>query len=69
MADGVEFTDIKDDARYEPRTSSVIRERRYTFYIDKHGPFVARVPLDPFDENAIHVEVAKLRAQLANLPK
>jgi hypothetical protein len=69
MAEGVQFTDIKDDSRYESRTNTVIRERRYTFYIDNHGPFVERVALDNFDAGEIDRRVAALRLHLSTLPR
>jgi hypothetical protein len=65
----VQFTDVRDDPRYEPRTGSVVREKRYTFYIDDYGPFVERVPLDNFDAQEIERRVSALRMHLTTLPR
>jgi hypothetical protein len=43
---------------------SVRRERKYVFRLGKFGPFTERVPLEPFDEQAIGQRVQSLRMHL-----
>lgn len=69
MLTGVQFIEVKDDPRYDARSNTVIRERRYTYYIDQHGPFTARVSLDPFDPQAIERHVMETKTHLATLPR
>lgn len=59
----IDMISQKDDARPQ-RDGSIVRERVYTYYLGKFGPFVTRVPLENFDENAIGREVTALRARL-----
>lgn len=69
MADDVEFVSITD--RTTPlRGGEMRRERVYTFYIGKHGPFTERVPLEPtFDAGEITRRVDALRTHVITLPK
>lgn len=59
----IEFINQKDDVRPQ-RDGTMQRDRVYTFYLGKFGPFTERVPLDGFDENEIGRRVTALRARL-----
>lgn len=61
----VEGLTIKDDTRYD-RNVGLVKERVYTFYLGKHGPFIERVPLDGFDEHEIQRRVDQIRAHLTS---
>lgn len=57
-----DFT-IRDEAR--PRRDNTIeRNRVYTFYLGKHGPFIERVPLEGFDADEITRRIDAMRAHL-----
>lgn len=54
---------IRDEARPR-RDGSIERNRLYTFYLGKHGPFNERVPLDNFDESEIDRRIERLTEHL-----
>jgi hypothetical protein len=58
---------VRDESLYE-RDGSTSRQRVYSFYLGKHGPFTERVPLANFDEYEIGRRVTELQRQLGNLP-
>jgi hypothetical protein len=59
----VEFTDIRDDTTVK-RGGDFERWKKYTFYLGKFGPFVERVPADPWDASEITRRVENLRQDL-----
>lgn len=56
---------VKDDVRYDPYERTNVRERVYSFYLGKHGPFTERVPLANFDDQEFQKRVDKLRLHLS----
>jgi hypothetical protein len=65
---GVDFVRTRDTSEYQ-RDGTLSRVREYVFYIDKHGPFTERVPLEPFDAGEITRRVDALRMHLQSLPR
>ncbi len=59
---------VKDDTRLLPRDNTVIKERVYTFYLGKHGPFTERVPLENFDAGEINRRIDTLTMHLRQIP-
>lgn len=45
----LEYTDVRDEA-IPQRDQTILRVKRYTFYLGKFGPFTERVPLDVTDQ-------------------
>lgn len=62
----VEFQSISDEAR-PTRSGTIERNKKYTFYLGRFGPFTERVPLDGFDANAITQRIAALKVHLTQL--
>jgi hypothetical protein len=65
----VQSMKVSDTSAYQ-RDGTSVRQRVYTFFLGKHGPFTERVPIDPtFDPNEIQTRITALRAHLANAPR
>lgn len=64
----VQAMKVKDESMYE-LDGSTSRQRVYSFYLGKHGPFTERVPLANFDEQEIHRRIDTIKRQLAGLPQ
>lgn len=63
----VDYTDIRDVAEPQ-RDGSVVRMKRATFYLGKHGPFVERLPNDDQFDTELARRVETLRRKLQSLP-
>jgi hypothetical protein len=64
----VQAMKVKDESMYE-LDGTTSRQRVYSFYLGKHGPFTERVPLANFDEQEIHRRIDTIKRQLAGLPQ
>lgn len=58
----------KDDVTPQ-RTGEMLRERVYTFYLGKFGPFVERIGLPMNDDTEIRRRIDALRVQLRALQR
>ena len=63
---GVEVTNVRDAAEYD-RAGNLLRMKQYTYYVDRHGPFVLRVPAEPFDPYQFEREVQIFAQHLRTL--
>lgn len=64
----VKFAKIADESDYT-QLGDVVRVKMYRFYVGRHGPFVERVPLEPFDGNEITRRIDALTMHLRALPR
>lgn len=64
----VSFKNVADESIVN-RDSTVTKYKRYDFYIGKHGPFVERVQVDEFTDQAIALRVQALKTHLQTLPQ
>lgn len=59
----ISYRDIRDEA-IPQKDSTVLRVKRYTFDLGKHGPFIERIPVEMDQTNELRARVTALRTHL-----
>jgi hypothetical protein len=59
----IEYADVRDEALPQ-RDSSILRVKKYTFFLGKFGPFIERIPLDQDQTTELQRRVSALKTHL-----